>query len=185
MGFVDKNIKKPEDIKGKTVAITPADSMTQIWPLFLKKAGLEGKRLPDRRRRRPDQAQRRHQRPGRSAARLRHGPVDEDQGRHRQGRLSDQVRRLRHSTWCRSGIIANTDYVKANADLVKRFMSATTKAVEAAVEGAEGCRAVDPRCQPEGRQDRDPDAGLRADHPALHGRRKPRASARSRSPIRT
>src|SRR3954471_19810257 len=36
MGFVEKNIRKPEDIKGKTVAITPADSMTQIWPLFLK-----------------------------------------------------------------------------------------------------------------------------------------------------
>jgi len=34
MGFVETNIKKPEDIKGKTVAITPADSMTQIWPLF-------------------------------------------------------------------------------------------------------------------------------------------------------
>jgi NitT/TauT family transport system substrate-binding protein len=31
-----------------------------------------------------------------------------------------------------SGIIANTDYVKANADLVRRFMAATTKAVEAA-----------------------------------------------------
>ncbi|WP_143604329.1 ABC transporter substrate-binding protein, partial [Streptobacillus ratti] len=31
-----------------------------------------------------------------------------------------------------SGIIANSDYVKANADLVRRFMSATTKAVEAA-----------------------------------------------------
>jgi NitT/TauT family transport system substrate-binding protein len=41
MGFVEKNIKKPEDIKGKTVAITPADSMTQIWPLFLKKTGLK------------------------------------------------------------------------------------------------------------------------------------------------
>src|ERR1700735_3046186 len=32
MGFADKNIRKPEDIKGKVVAITPADSMTQIWP---------------------------------------------------------------------------------------------------------------------------------------------------------
>jgi NitT/TauT family transport system substrate-binding protein len=30
MGFVDKNIKKPEDIKGKTVATTPGDSMSQI-----------------------------------------------------------------------------------------------------------------------------------------------------------
>src|SRR5438094_3315612 len=41
MGFADKNIRKPEDIKGKTVAITPADSMSQIWPLFLKKTNLK------------------------------------------------------------------------------------------------------------------------------------------------
>jgi len=37
-----------------------------------------------------------------------------------------------------SGIVANTDYVKANADLVKRFMSATTKAVEAAEKDPKG-----------------------------------------------
>jgi NitT/TauT family transport system substrate-binding protein len=37
-----------------------------------------------------------------------------------------------------SGIIANTDYVKANADVVKRFMSATTKAVEAAEKDPKG-----------------------------------------------
>ena len=41
MGFAEKNISKPEDIKGKTVAITPGDSMSQIWPLFLKKTGLK------------------------------------------------------------------------------------------------------------------------------------------------
>src|SRR3954454_18966530 len=41
MGFVDKNTRKPEDIKDKTVAITPADSMTQIWPLLLQKTGLK------------------------------------------------------------------------------------------------------------------------------------------------
>jgi NitT/TauT family transport system substrate-binding protein len=37
-----------------------------------------------------------------------------------------------------SGIIANTDYVKQNADVVKRFMSATTKAVEAAEKDPSG-----------------------------------------------
>src|SRR5438477_13199072 len=37
-----------------------------------------------------------------------------------------------------SGIVANTGYVKANADLVKRFMSATTKAVEAAEKDPKG-----------------------------------------------
>ena len=96
MGFADKNIRKPEDIKGKTVAITPADSMTADLAAVPEEDRPEGKRFQDRRRRRPDQAQRRDQRPGRSPARLCHGPVDEDQGRHRQGRLSDQVRRLRH-----------------------------------------------------------------------------------------
>src|SRR6202045_1197216 len=41
MGFADKNVRKPEDIKGKIVAVTPGDSMSQIWPLFLKKTGLK------------------------------------------------------------------------------------------------------------------------------------------------
>src|ERR687885_2053832 len=41
MGFADKNIRKPEDIRGKTVAVTPGDSMSQIWPLFLRKTGLK------------------------------------------------------------------------------------------------------------------------------------------------
>src|SRR5436190_24200489 len=42
MGFADKNIKTPHDIVGKSVAMTPGDSMSQIWPLFLKKTGLKG-----------------------------------------------------------------------------------------------------------------------------------------------
>jgi NitT/TauT family transport system substrate-binding protein len=41
MGFAEKNIRKPENIKGKTVATTPGDSPSQIWPLFLKKTGLK------------------------------------------------------------------------------------------------------------------------------------------------
>ena len=41
MGFADKNMRKPEDIKGKTVAVTPGDSMSQVWPLFLKKTNLK------------------------------------------------------------------------------------------------------------------------------------------------
>src|SRR5262245_31354898 len=41
MGFVEKNIRKPDDIKGKTVATTPGSAPEQIWPLFLKKTGLK------------------------------------------------------------------------------------------------------------------------------------------------
>ena len=41
--FASDRTKFPNasDLKGKTVAITPADSITQIWPLFLKKTGLK------------------------------------------------------------------------------------------------------------------------------------------------
>lgn len=96
MGFVEKNIKKPEDIKGKTVAITPADSMTQIWPLFLKKTGL--KEADFKTVAGDGQTKLNAVINGQADLLLgyAHGPVDEDQGRHRQGCLPDQVRRLRH-----------------------------------------------------------------------------------------
>src|SRR6202140_5230226 len=98
MGFVDKNIRKPEDIKGKTVAITPADSMTQIWPLFLKKTGLKEGDFTT---------------------------VAGD-GQTKLNAVINGQADLR------------LGYVKANADLVKRFMSATTKAVEAAEKDPKG-----------------------------------------------
>ena len=159
MGFVEKNIKKPEDIKGKTVAITPADSMTQIWPLFLKKTGLKESDFKTV--------------AGDGQTKL--NAVINGQADLLLGYVMDQSMKIKDATGkdvypikfadyginmvC-SGIVANTDYVKANADLVKRFMSATTKAVEAAEKDAEGRGAVDPRRQSEGRQDRDADAGL-------------------------
>ncbi len=37
MGFAEKNIKTPADIKGKTIVLTPGDSMSQVWPLVMKK----------------------------------------------------------------------------------------------------------------------------------------------------
>src|SRR5438093_13010563 len=40
MGFVEKNNKKPEDIRSKTITITPAARMRQIWPLLLQNTSL-------------------------------------------------------------------------------------------------------------------------------------------------
>src|SRR3954465_5666443 len=131
MGFVDKNIKKPEDIKGETVAVTPGDSMSQIWPLFLKKTNLKESEIKivsgD---------------PQTKVNAVINGKADL-----LLGYVMDQSMKIKDATgkdvfpikfadyginMVSSGIIANTDYVKANTDLVKRFMSATTKAVEAA-----------------------------------------------------
>jgi NitT/TauT family transport system substrate-binding protein len=131
MGFVDKNIRKPEDLKGKTVAITPADSMTQIWPLFLKKTGLKESDFQTV--------------AGDGQTKL--NAVINGQADVLLGYVMDQSMKIKDATakdvypikfadyginMVSSGIIANTDYVKANAGLVRRFMAATTKAVEAA-----------------------------------------------------
>src|SRR5881398_917457 len=131
MGFIEKNIKKPEDIKGKTVAITPADSMTQIWPLFLKKTGLKEANFTT----------------VAGDAQTKLNAVINGQADLLLGYVMDQSMKIKDATgkdvypikfadyginMVSSGIVANTDYVKAKADLVKRFMSANTKAVEAA-----------------------------------------------------
>jgi NitT/TauT family transport system substrate-binding protein len=131
MGFADKNVRKPEDIKGKTVAITPADSMTQIWPLFLKKTGLKESDF--------------NTVAGDGQTKL--NAVINGQADLLLGYVMDQSMKIKDATgkdvypikfadyginMVSSGVIANTDYVKSHPDIVKRFMSATTKAVEAA-----------------------------------------------------
>jgi NitT/TauT family transport system substrate-binding protein len=137
MGLADKNIRKPEDIKGKTVAITPADSMTQIWPLFLKKTGVrEGDFTTVA---------------GDGQTKL--NAVINGQADLLLGYVMDQSMKIKDATgkevypikfadyginMVSSGIIANSDYARAHADLVKRFMAATTKAVEAAEKDPKG-----------------------------------------------
>ena len=131
MGLAEKNIRKPEDIKGKTVAITPADSMTQIWPLFLKKTGLKESDFTT----------------VAGDAQTKLNAVINGRADLLLGYVMDQSMKIKDATgkdvypikfadyginMVSSGLVANTDYVKANADVVRRFMDATTKAVEAA-----------------------------------------------------
>jgi NitT/TauT family transport system substrate-binding protein len=138
MGFVDKNIKKPDDIKGKTVAITPADSMTQIWPLFLKKAGLKESDFKTV--------------AGDGQTKL--NAVINGQADLLLGYVMDQSMKIKDATGktpirfadsgvnqISSGIITNKNLLTENPDLVKRFMRASTKAAEAAEKSPEA--AVD------------------------------------------
>jgi NitT/TauT family transport system substrate-binding protein len=137
MGFADKNIRKPEDIKGKTVAITPADSITQIWPLFLKKTGLKETDFTTV--------------AGDGQTKL--NAAINGQADLLLGYVMDQSMKIKDATgkdvypikfadygihMVSSGLVANTDYVKANTDLVKRFMSAATQSVEAAEKDPKG-----------------------------------------------
>jgi NitT/TauT family transport system substrate-binding protein len=148
MGFADKNMRTPQDIIGKTVAITPADSLTQVWPLFLRKTGLKESDVKI----------------VAGDAQTKLNAVINGRADLLLGAVMDQSMRIKDATgkdvYCirfadyginliGDGIIANTDFVKQNADLVRRFMAATTKAVEGAAkapdETVDAILAADPK----------------------------------------
>ena len=166
MGFADKNIRKPEDIKGKTVAITPADSMTQIWPLFLKKTGLKESDFKTV--------------AGDGQTKL--NAVINGQADLLLGYVMDQSMKIKDATGKDVYPIKFADYginmVSLRHHRQHRLCEGQCRpgpplhvgddqGGRSRREGPEGRGAVDPRCQPEGRQDRHADAGLRADHSAL------------------
>jgi NitT/TauT family transport system substrate-binding protein len=140
MGFADKNIRKPEDIKGKTVAVTPGDSMSQVWPLFLKKTNLkEGDFKVVA---------------GDGQTKL--NAVMNDQADLLLGYVMDQAIKLQDGknkavypirfadygvNMVSSGIIAQKDLLKQKPDLAKRFMRAATRSLEEAAKNPEA--AVD------------------------------------------
>src|SRR5438445_3471660 len=140
MGFAEKNIRKPEDIKGKTVAITPGDSMSQIWPLFLKKTNLKEGDFK--------------QVAGDAQTKL--NAVINGQADVLLGYVMDQAIKLQDAThkpiypirfadyginMVSSGIIVQKDVVKTKPDVVKRFMRAATRSLEEAAKNPEA--AVD------------------------------------------
>nr|WP_238314088.1 ABC transporter substrate-binding protein [Methylobacterium crusticola] len=131
MGFSDKNIRRAEDMRGRTIATTPGDSMSQIWPLFLKKAGLKESEM----------------RIVAGDAQTKLNAVINGQADMLLGYVMDQSMKIKDATGravtpvafadygvtlVSSGIVANTDWLKDNPDLARRFMSATTRAVEGA-----------------------------------------------------
>ncbi|MGE3146280.1 MAG: ABC transporter substrate-binding protein [Pseudorhodoplanes sp.] len=149
MGFVDKNIRKPDDIKGKTVATTPGDSMSQIWPLFLKKTGLkEGDfKIVS----------------GDATTKL--NAVINNQADLLLGYVMDQSMKIKDATGkdvfpikfadyginlVSSGIIANKDTVKDKADLVRRMMAASVESIEAASKDPKGAAQAILNANPKG-----------------------------------
>jgi NitT/TauT family transport system substrate-binding protein len=129
MGFADRNIRKPEDIKGKTVAVTPGDSMSQIWPLFMKKTGLKDGEFK--------------QVAGDAQTKL--NAVINNQADLLLGYVMDQAIKLQDAThkdvypirfadygvnMVSSGIIVQKDYLKNKPDAVRRFLRAATRSLE-------------------------------------------------------
>ena len=140
MGFAEKNIRTPKDIAGKTVAITPGDSMSQIWPLFLKKTGIKETDFKT----------------VAGDAQTKLNAVMSGQADLLLGYVMDQAIKLQDATkkpvypirfadygvnMISSGIVVNSETLKSKPDMVKRFLRATTRALEESEKNPEA--AVD------------------------------------------
>jgi NitT/TauT family transport system substrate-binding protein len=129
MGLSDKNVKVPKDIVGKTIAMTPGDSMSQIWPLFMKKTGLQEGQYKVV----SGDGQTKLNAVINGQADLLLGYVM-DQNIKIQDATKKPVTVVRFADYgvnlISSGLIANKDTLDKKADLVKRFMRASTKAFE-------------------------------------------------------
>ncbi len=137
MAFVDKNIRKPDDIKGKIVAITPGGSNEQIWPLFLKKTGLKESDFQTV----AGDAQTKVNAVINSQADMVLGyPMDQGMKiLDVTGKLTYPIKFADYGiNLVSSGLIARTDMQKSNPDLLRRFMAASSRAVAEAVKDPQG-----------------------------------------------
>lgn len=130
MGFADKQIQKPADLPGKTVAVTPGDALSQIWPVFLKVNKVEASQLKQ----------------VTGDAITKRNAVVNGQADALLGNVNDQLPTIEETTGkpmrallfadygvntVNGGIIVQKAMLKSNPDLIRRFMRASTAAVSA------------------------------------------------------
>jgi NitT/TauT family transport system substrate-binding protein len=131
VGLAEKNIKTPQDIKGKTVAVAPGDASSQIWTMFMNKVGLKDsdfKTITGN--------------PQTTINAVITGHADLLVGFATIPLISVEeatkkpARAIRFADYdvnvATLSIIARDDMIKDNPDLLKRFMRATAKSVDAA-----------------------------------------------------
>ena len=129
IGLAERNVRKPADMRGKIVALTPGDSLSQVWPLFLRKTGLTDADVKIV--------------SGDIQTKL--NAVINGQADLMLGYLMDQSMRIENATKKPTTVIPFSDYgvnlistsilvskdtIATKGDLVRRFMAAATRAVE-------------------------------------------------------
>ncbi|MCW4456666.1 ABC transporter substrate-binding protein [Microbacterium sp. MPKO10] len=138
--FADSGIESPEDLKGKTIAVSAGDAPTTTFPAYLEAVGLsEG-----------DVKQQNLDAAGKMAAML-SGKVDgligfaHDQGPTIAEESGKDVRYLRYSdaglNFFSNGLVAPTDTISSDPDLVSAMVAATSEAFEAATDDPESAVA--------------------------------------------
>ena len=139
--FADSGIEQPEDLKGKTIAVSAGDAPTTTFPLYLEAVGLEES---DVKQQNLDPA-------GKVAAVL-SGQVDgligfaHDQGPTIASESGKDVEYLRYSdaglNFYSNGLIAPTSTIEDDPELVSALVAATSEAFAAAQDDPEAAVAA-------------------------------------------
>ena len=136
MCFAAKHIDKPADLVGKTVAVTPGDALSQVWPVFLKVNDVREDQIKEIT----------------GDAITKRNAVVNGQADCLLGNINDQAPIIEETTGkpmrallfashgvnlVNAGIVVSKDLIKSKPDLIRRFMSASSAAVAAAGESPE------------------------------------------------
>lgn len=138
--FADSGIENPQDLVGRTIAVSAGDAPTTTFPIYLNKVGVPEDQV----------TQQSLDAAGKMAAML-SGRVDgligfaHDQGPTIANKSGREVRYLRYSdaglNFYSNGLIVNTSTIADNSELVQSMVDATSEAYAAAVDSPEA--AVD------------------------------------------
>lgn len=139
--FADSGIEEPSDLKGKTIAVSAGDAPTTTFPMYLEAVGLSES----------DVKQQNLDAAGKIAAVL-SGQVDgligfaHDQGPTIAAKSGKEMHYLRYSdaglNFFSNGLIAHSDTIKNDPELVKELVAATSEAFAAAQDDSEGAVAA-------------------------------------------
>jgi NitT/TauT family transport system substrate-binding protein len=133
MGLAEKNIREPKDIIGKTVALTPGDAVGQIFLAFLKATGIK----EDQFKSVTGDAATKRNAVIMGRADLLTGHVN-DQAITIEDATGKKVYSIKFADYgvnpVNNGIIARKELLASKPDLIKRFMRAATRSVEASVK---------------------------------------------------
>jgi len=129
--FTETGITEPEDLRGRTIAVSAGDAVTTTFPLYLDAVGLSE----------DDVEQQNLDAAGKNAAMM-SGQVDgligfaHDQGPKLADESGKEVSYLRYTdvglNFFSNGLIAHTSTIEEDPDLVERMVAATSEAYTAA-----------------------------------------------------
>lgn len=131
--FADSGIESPQDLKGKTIAVSAGDAPTTAFPMYLDAVGLSD-----------DDVKQQNLDPAGKISAMLAGKVDgligfaHDQGPTVAEKSGKEVRYLRYSdaglNFYSNGLIASDATIKDDPDLVREMVAATSEAFSAASE---------------------------------------------------